>query len=119
MKNKKVLLTITALLIISVACIFSAFAHSGRTDSNGGHWDRSTGTYHYHSGEHAGKSSSSSNSKEYEHKGYTPPSKQETATNEKNKTDFYDVLVFIILYVFPWLFILALPLIYDFFKKRR
>jgi len=29
-------------------------AHSGRTDSNGGHWDRSNGTYHYHSGGSSG-----------------------------------------------------------------
>ena len=30
--------------------IFSAlsFSHSGRTDANGGHYDRSTGIYHYH-----------------------------------------------------------------------
>lgn len=27
-----------------------AFAHSGRTDSNGGHYDRSDGSYHYHHG---------------------------------------------------------------------
>ena len=27
-----------------------AFAHSGRTDSRGGHYDRSTGEYHYHHG---------------------------------------------------------------------
>lgn len=26
------------------------FAHSGRTDSNGGHVNRSTGEYHYHNG---------------------------------------------------------------------
>jgi hypothetical protein len=32
-------------------------AHPGRTDSNGGHWNRKTGTYHYHSG----SSSSSGN----------------------------------------------------------
>jgi hypothetical protein len=24
-------------------------AHSGRTDKNGGHWDRKKGTYHFHS----------------------------------------------------------------------
>lgn len=38
------------LFLIGLTCIFNVFAHSGRTDSNGGHWDRSTGTYHYHSG---------------------------------------------------------------------
>ena len=24
------------------------FSHPGRLDSNGGHWNRKTGTYHYH-----------------------------------------------------------------------
>ena len=47
-----------------------AFAHPGRTDSNGGHWVRTEGwgyevrTYHYHN---KGTQSNSSNS-------YTPPS---------------------------------------------
>ncbi|MBR6688808.1 MAG: YHYH domain-containing protein [Clostridia bacterium] len=27
-----------------------SMAHSGRTDANGGHYDRSTGIYHYHNG---------------------------------------------------------------------
>ena len=27
-----------------------AYAHSGGTDSNGGHYNRSTGEYHYHHG---------------------------------------------------------------------
>lgn len=33
-------------------CVISTivFAHSGRTDSNGGHYNRSTGVYHYHGG---------------------------------------------------------------------
>ena len=28
--------------------LYSAFAHSGRTDSSGGHYNRKTGGYHYH-----------------------------------------------------------------------
>lgn len=40
--------------IAVVFCLIFAFsaasAHSGRTDANGGHWDRSTGEYHYHHG---------------------------------------------------------------------
>lgn len=40
--------------IAVVLCLIFAFsaasAHSGRTDANGGHWDRSTGEYHYHHG---------------------------------------------------------------------
>lgn len=35
-------------LLIILASISSAFAHSGRTDSNGGH--RSGSSYHYHHG---------------------------------------------------------------------
>lgn len=29
---------------------FSVQSHQGRTDSSGGHYDRSTGEYHYHHG---------------------------------------------------------------------
>lgn len=40
---------------LSFICLFAFFsiiatAHSGRTDSNGGHYDSSTGKYHYHHG---------------------------------------------------------------------
>jgi hypothetical protein len=38
---------------IACCCIglhFSAFGHSGRTDSQGGHYDRRTGEYHFHHG---------------------------------------------------------------------
>lgn len=35
-------------LVFTLALAATAFAHPGRTDSNGGHWDRSTGTYHRH-----------------------------------------------------------------------
>ncbi len=42
------------LILMSAVCIaslaFPAYAHSGKTDSNGGHFDRSTGEYHYHHG---------------------------------------------------------------------
>lgn len=39
-------------LVLCMLCLFScpAFAHSGRTDANGGHYNRSTGEYHYHHG---------------------------------------------------------------------
>jgi hypothetical protein len=39
-------------MIVLVLCLFAAgaLAHSGRTDSKGGHYNRSTGEYHYHHG---------------------------------------------------------------------
>ena len=36
-------------IVLSVNPI-SAFAHSGKTDSKGGHWNSATGEYHYHHG---------------------------------------------------------------------
>lgn len=50
---KRILYIIICICLIF--CTFTTFAHSGRTDSNGGHWDHSKGTYHYHTGEHAGR----------------------------------------------------------------
>ena len=54
MKDKKLLLISTLLLVICFTCIFTVFAHSGRTDSSGGHRDNSNqsslGSYHYHCG---------------------------------------------------------------------
>lgn len=44
------------LLLLIVSLSLSAVAHPGRTDANGGHWNRATGEYHYHNGSGAGKS---------------------------------------------------------------
>ena len=44
---KKRLLTL--LLCLFLLCPY-ALAHGGKTDANGGHYDRSTGEYHYHHG---------------------------------------------------------------------
>lgn len=39
--------------ILSLSLAVVAFAHSGRTDSSGGHYNHSTGEYHYHHGNSA------------------------------------------------------------------
>ena len=47
----KKLYVIGIFTILSIFSLLSnVFAHPGRTDSNGGHYDRSTGIYHYHNG---------------------------------------------------------------------
>ena len=46
MKRISVLLITILLLSLTVP----AYAHPGRTDANGGHYNRSTGEYHYHHG---------------------------------------------------------------------
>ena len=68
MHLKQILKSLFLFFMLFTLCIPTVFSHSGRTDSNGGHWDRSTGTYHYHSGEYANKSNkkkSSEQTKEY------------------------------------------------------
>jgi magnesium-transporting ATPase (P-type) len=56
---KRFFLILSLLLLLFTVTVSS---HPGRTDSNGGHWDRKEGTYHYHSGEYAGRNSSGSSS---------------------------------------------------------
>lgn len=46
---KKALIFILCTLTL-LSLPLSVMAHPGRTDSNGGHYDRSTGEYHYHHG---------------------------------------------------------------------
>lgn len=41
--------TLSVLLAVFLLTIFAA-AHPGRTDDNGGHYNRATGEYHYHHG---------------------------------------------------------------------
>ena len=48
MKKHLTLITLLA-FIVTVPYSFTE-AHSGRTDSNGGHYNRKTGEYHYHNG---------------------------------------------------------------------
>lgn len=38
------------LVLVAFSSVVIAFAHPGGTDGNGGHYDRSTGEYHYHHG---------------------------------------------------------------------
>lgn len=45
---------IILLFLYFISISFIIYAHSGRTDSYGGHYNRSEGTYHYHNGQYAG-----------------------------------------------------------------
>lgn len=49
-KIRLLIVTIALLLLIVTSFSLSVLAHSGRTDSKGGHYDSSTGEYHYHHG---------------------------------------------------------------------
>lgn len=48
--QRKIYICIALFLFISCVATILVFAHGGKTDANGGHYDRSTGEYHYHHG---------------------------------------------------------------------
>jgi hypothetical protein len=62
MKNIRYAAVGSAALVVLILGYAVALAHSGGLDSNGGHWDHKTGTYHYHRGPKAGGGSKSSSS---------------------------------------------------------
>ena len=121
------------LLVLVLALLLSlpVLAHSGRTDSKGGHYNRSTGEYHYHhgypahqheggecpydfddrTGESSGTSSSGSSSSS---------SASEEAEEEPEEEEEHPLLAFlkgffkVVLYIF--LGIVALFLIVGFFS---
>lgn len=47
--RKRYLIPILACILL-LSCCTAAYAHPGATDANGGHYDHSTGEYHYHHG---------------------------------------------------------------------
>lgn len=48
--QRKIYICIALILLILCIATILVFAHGGKTDANGGHYDRSTGEYHYHHG---------------------------------------------------------------------
>lgn len=58
MQIKKYNFFVIIILIFTIT--LSVSAHPGRTDANGGHYNRKTGEYHYHNGGDSSSSSSSS-----------------------------------------------------------
>lgn len=50
------------ILILSILISTYALSHPGRLDSSGGHWNRKTGTYHYHRATSSSYNSNSTNS---------------------------------------------------------
>lgn len=100
------------LLIVFAVCLslsVVAFAHSGRTDSNGGHTDHSSGEYHYHHGYPAHQHSDvdgdgildcpySFNDKT-ESSGNKTESPKKTESKKETKTIGYYVAIFALLFV--------------------
>lgn len=50
MQHKSKYIAVIVCMLLCVLLPLTAFAHSGRTDSRGGHYDSQMGMYHYHHG---------------------------------------------------------------------
>lgn len=48
-----IIVLVTVILTTPLSCLAETYLHSGGTDSQGGHYDHSTGEYHYHHGKPA------------------------------------------------------------------
>ena len=74
------------ILIIIISILVSSsvvvFAHPGRLDANGGHYNHSTGEYHYHQGLHIDDNSPSGS----ENKNYNNVTTDQSSKN-KNSVD--------------------------------
>lgn len=104
------LLCLTFLSFLTI----SVYAHPGRLDSNGGHHDRSDGSYHYHDGNSSGRnrSNSKTTTKKYN---YDYGSTQKK-TADKKETD--DSPSFWVLLGKTLMFIIPVPFIVFVFKIK-
>ena len=66
----KIFKTFLIILLCSILFSTTVFAHPGRTDENGGHWDHSTGTYHYHNGGESYNDTKPSRDYDYDYDSY-------------------------------------------------
>ena len=84
-------------LFLLFALSISVSAHPGRTDSNGGHYNRDTGEYHYHNGEYAGQNQDNDTytssysefvgpTNSYDYGNYQTPVTENTTTSKNKDT---------------------------------
>lgn len=71
----KISLILMSIVVIILGSCVAVFAHPGKTDSDGGHFDHSTGEYHYHHGYPA-----------HQHENGTCPYNKKSTTTEKAET---------------------------------
>lgn len=117
--KKTILRVIFVFLLFLYLCVsVITFAHSGRTDVNGGHWDRESGTYHFHTGKYAGKGNSASSQSKYVP--FTPPYEPPTDNPYRNignsSVDSDEPICLKSILIMLFLFWISASSIYEFFN---
>lgn len=123
--KRKFFKTFLILFILILQFIVTVNAHPGRTDSNGGHYDRSTGEYHYHNGEHAGKKQSDKKDSEYNYSGKTNNNslfdgdlfREDELTEEQKRKLFLSELSSDIFVALFFGFLLSVPIFFFIFLR--
>ena len=107
---------ISSIILLIFLMIFSSLtvsAHSGKTDSNGGHHDSSSGEYHYHHGypahQHYDIDKDGDIDCPYEFKDKTNHGSSGGYTQNTNNSQYYNSSSSIpeFLFIAPWIIILA------------
>lgn len=105
----------TALLLLIITILFITlpiYAHSGKTDSQGGHFNHSTGEYHYHHGysahQHYDIDGDGTIDCPYKYKDKTDHNSSDVEKAENKTTSFKDIIlhpliVFAILAIFVFI----------------
>ena len=112
---KKIISFLFAIMLL----VLPSSAHPGRTDLNGGHWNRSTGEYHYHDGKYAGREQSPSDSSSSAYDSFTPPHEPPTENLHTNPKPSEEKGKKLPLWFYIVLFVLAVPIalfIYAFMR---
>ena len=90
-KQKTKYWIILLLFLIFFLSVTKVYAHSGKTDSDGGHYDKETGEYHYHHGypahQHYDMNGDGKADCPYDFKDKTSTAKYESSTKTTNKTN--------------------------------
>ena len=122
MKNQtmkaKSLLCLFIVFITILSVIVPAFAHSGRTDSRGGHYDSSTGEYHYHHGYPAHQHTGGKCPYDYDDKTSYSPSTSSNINTSSNE-DSFGFGDFIVVLLWIAVGVGAFIIIRNIFKNRR
>lgn len=83
------------LLTFVIICSITVAAHPGRTDEYGGHWDHSTGEYHYHgepdSSHSGGSSSGNTTNRDWGNSGTSSGSS--SSSNGLDSDEIFDIII--------------------------
>lgn len=118
---KRPLLFFLCVLLLMSTLALSALAHPGRTDQYGGHWDHSTGEYHYHGTPDSSHSGGSSSGNDTNRDWESSSSSSSGSSKSSNTGEIVGTVIACIVFAPVILICIFLPIgekIKDFFSRK-